>query len=83
MLVNLSVTGFVLWRKRKPEDMPGAPAYPGNRKIGKVLPAIALFTAFLPLFAASLSFILLVERLVLPFLPKTSRWLGSPSVGQP
>lgn len=81
MLTTLSVTGFVLWRKRKPEDVLGAPPYSSNRKIGKVVPAIVLLAAFLPLFGASLGFILLVERLVLPRLPGASRWLGMPAIG--
>lgn len=32
MLVTISVSGFVMWRKRKPEALLGAPSAPASRK---------------------------------------------------
>lgn len=76
-LITLSVSGFVLWRKRKPELGIGAPPLPSNparlRGVGLIALAVA---AFLPLLACSLLAIIAFERLILPRLPSTAAWLG-------
>lgn len=79
MLVTLSVSGFVLWRRRKPADRLGAPPAPGNRAIARLLPVVALFAVLLPLLGLSLVAIVLFDRLVLPRLPRFARWLGMPA----
>lgn len=76
MLIALSVTGFLMWRKRKPEGALGAPPLPGDRKLAGLVPLVLLFAALLPLLAASLVAILLIERWVLPRFPRVSAWLG-------
>ncbi|WP_295638365.1 PepSY domain-containing protein [Novosphingobium sp.] len=82
MLVTLVVSGFVMWRRRKPESGLGAPP----ALTGPVWPrgwgfrVLALFLlVWLPLFTLSLVTVALVERLVLPRLPGLSRWLGIPA----
>ena len=79
MLVTLTVSGFVMWRRRKPEGALGAPPYPAGRRIGGLIPLMALLAAFLPLLAASLAVIALLDRLVLPRLPRAAQWLGLPA----
>jgi len=76
-LVVLAISGFVLWRKRKPADKLGAPPLPVSPAVGPGLRVIiaALFL-LLPLFAISLTLLWLFDRLVLPRLPRLARWLG-------
>jgi uncharacterized iron-regulated membrane protein len=77
MLITLVVTGFVMWRRRKPEDALGAPPLPSPRARLRGMALIVLLLAMLlPLLAASLIALLLVERVILRRLPAASRWLG-------
>lgn len=75
-LITLAVSGFLMWRRRKPDDQLGAPALPAPVKLRGIAAIILVLAALLPLLAASLILLWLVERLVLPRLPKLSRWLG-------
>lgn len=77
MLIALSVSGFVMWRRRKPEGALGAPPLPEMPARLRGVAAIVLVLAgLLPLLAASLIVAWLVERLVLAQIPATRRWLG-------
>lgn len=75
-LILISASGFILWRKRKPDCVLGAPpALPA--KIGFIVVAITFGLAlFLPLLAISLVVILFVESLVLRRISRVNRWLG-------
>lgn len=79
MLITLAVSGFLMWRKRKPADKLGALPPPLERRIAKLVPVILLLTALLPLLAASLIAMLIFDRLILPRLPRLSNWLGMPA----
>ncbi len=74
-LATLMVSGFVMWRRRKPEGVLGAPTALPARMRGAVA-ILLLLAAVLPLLAASLIVLWFVERLILPRLPRVSRWLG-------
>ncbi|MBP7136201.1 MAG: PepSY domain-containing protein, partial [Sphingomonadaceae bacterium] len=76
MLITLAVSGFLMWRKRKPEGALGAPPFPRERRKGKLIPVILLLAAFLPMLAASLILMLLFDRLILPRIPTLANWLG-------
>lgn len=77
MLITLAVSGFVLWRRRKPADALGAPPLPPvPARIRGVVAIVLLLAALLPLLAASLIGLWLIERLVLVRIPAASRWLG-------
>ena len=76
MLITLAVSGFLMWRKRKPEGTLGAPPLPRERRLAKLIPVILILAAFLPLLATSLIFMLLFDRLVLPSFPALANWLG-------
>lgn len=77
MLVTMAVSGFVLWRRRKPAERLGAPPLPAvPPRIRGVVAIVLVLAALLPLLALSLIVLLLVERLVLSRIPATSRWLG-------
>ncbi|MDF3014700.1 MAG: PepSY protein [Cellvibrio sp.] len=75
-LILISVSGFILWRKRKPESLLGAPpAMPA--KIGFAVIAITFGLAlFLPLLAISLVVLLITEFILLRRINGVSQWLG-------
>jgi uncharacterized iron-regulated membrane protein len=75
-LILISVSGFILWRKRKPDSVLGAPpAMPA--RVGFTVVAITICLAlFLPLLAISLVLLLIIEFLLLRRVNGISRWLG-------
>ena len=77
MLITLVVSGFVMWRRRRPEGTLGAPVAPHvpprMRGVAVIMLTLALL---LPLFAASLALLWLADRLLVPRMPRTARWLG-------
>jgi uncharacterized iron-regulated membrane protein len=76
-LVTLMVSGFIMWRRRKPDDLLGAPPLPAvPRKIRGLAAIVLVLAVFLPLLALSLLSLWAFERLVLPHSPKLSLWLG-------
>ncbi|WP_188149588.1 PepSY-associated TM helix domain-containing protein [Teredinibacter waterburyi] len=76
-LIAVAITGFVLWRKRKPSGELGAPLAKSQRGL---TPAVAIvgvaLVILLPLLAISVLFILVIDFLVLPRIPATREWLG-------
>ena len=77
MLVTLSVTGFVMWRRRKPDGQLGAPKGPATPvKLRGVAALILVLAAFLPLLAASLLAMWLIELLIIRRLASVAKWLG-------
>ncbi len=77
MLMTLGVSGFVMWRRRKPDGLLGAPPPPvePGRLRGVAVIALAL-AVLLPLMALSLVALLVLERAVFARIPALSRWLG-------
>ncbi len=75
-LILISVSGFILWRRRKPEGVLGAPpAMPASA--GFAVVGITLMLAlFLPLMALSLVLLLLCEFLVFRRIKSLGHWLG-------
>ena len=83
MLVTLSITGFVMWRRRKPDGQLGAPMGPATpAKLKGVAAFIVVLAAFLPLLAASLLAMWLIELLIIRRFAGVAKWLGL-SVGGP
>src|SRR5690606_25978755 len=78
-LVTLATSGFVLWRRRKPGSRLGAPRMEGKLPArGPVVAILLVFAALLPMLAISLISIYLLERLLLPHMPRFADWLGVP-----
>lgn len=76
-LVTLAVSGFLMWRRRKPANRLGAPPELPERMLGTGVKAVfAMLFLLLPLFAASVMVLWLFDRLVLPRLPRLGCWLG-------
>ena len=75
-LILISLSGFILWRKRKPSANLGAPSAMPAR-LGAVVVAITFGLALLlPLLAVSLVTILLLEFLLLRRIARVRDWLG-------
>ncbi len=75
-LILISVSGFILWRKRKPDSVLGAPP-PMPTRIGFAVVAITIGLAmFLPLLAISLVALLIMEFVLLRRISGISQWLG-------
>jgi uncharacterized iron-regulated membrane protein len=76
-LVTMSVTAFLMWRRRRPAGTLGAPALPSQRRVPAVLMfATLLFALLLPLLAASLLLLWLIDRLLPRVSPRAAAWLG-------
>jgi uncharacterized iron-regulated membrane protein len=76
-LVLLSLSGLVMWRKRKPEGVLGAPVPVRQVRFsaGLVTLMVALGIYF-PFLGLSMILVGLAERFVLPRFSSLSRWLG-------
>ena len=76
-LVLLSVSGAVLWWRRRDQGVLGAPKTILNPRISwGLISLIVLLGICLPLFAASLLLVLLLEWLLLRRIPSVRNWLG-------
>jgi uncharacterized iron-regulated membrane protein len=76
-LILMSISGFILWRRRKPAGILGAPPPLPQSNAGRVVAGVILaLSLVLPLLAISLVVILLSEWLVLRRMEAARRWLG-------
>ncbi|HAV31033.1 MAG TPA: peptidase, partial [Planctomycetaceae bacterium] len=76
-LILLSVSGVVMWWKRRDAGVLGAPKVLAQPQLSAGLLGIILLLGLcFPLFAASLCIVLLLEWLVLRRIPSISHWLG-------
>ncbi len=76
-LVTMAISGFILWRRRRPEGTLGAPAAIADESIPRALIALLIvFGVLLPLVGFSLVALIALERLVLTRIPRARNWLG-------
>lgn len=75
-LSTMSVTGLLMWLKRRPQDRLGAPPAVKGRPGPALVVTALLLCAYLPLLAASAAAVLLAERLLLRRIPPVAAWLG-------
>lgn len=76
-LCLVSISGFVMWRNRKPLSKLGAPPKVTGQKVEYWVVAITLALALvLPVLAGSLLLLFLTEKLILQHVPQTRAWLG-------
>lgn len=76
-LVVLSASATVMWWRRRPADMLGAPRRAAQPRFSVMLAVgIAMLALLLPLFGLSLILVLAIERVLLPRIPSARRWLG-------
>ncbi|PZU11632.1 PepSY domain-containing protein [Sphingomonas sp.] len=76
-LVMLAVSGMVMWWRRRPTGLLGAPIPLSRPRFGLGLIAIIVALGiYLPMFGATLLLVLATEKLLLVRVPGTRRWLG-------
>jgi len=76
-LITLSVSALVMWTKRRPVGVLGAPKKLGPARLAPALIGlIAVFGVLLPMLGISLLLVLLIERLVLSRVPRLRDFLG-------
>lgn len=76
-LITLSVSGLVIWWRRRPDGQLGAPpALPEGRIAVGVGVLILVFGVLLPVLGISMIAIALLERLALRHIPGVRHWLG-------
>ena len=77
LLVLLSVSGTILWWRRRPIGLLGAPIPLTRPRFGGVLiAAIVALALYLPMFGITLIAVLLIERLVLRRVDPVRKWLA-------
>lgn len=76
MLVTLVISGFTMWRRRRPAGTLGAPAPLPTRLGWPVKAVVVALMLLLPLFTLSLVALALLDWLVLARMPRVGRWLG-------
>jgi uncharacterized iron-regulated membrane protein len=76
-LTTMAVTGFMMWLRRRPAGELGAPALPADRrKPVIVVVAMLALAAVLPLLAASLVVLWMIDWLLPRLSPSVAAWLG-------
>jgi uncharacterized iron-regulated membrane protein len=76
-LMLLNVSSAMMWWRRRPGGVLGAPIPAGRPRFGGAFIAlVAMFGLLLPLLGTSLLAVLAVERVLLRRIPPVSRWLG-------
>lgn len=77
-LIVVSVSGYVMWWRRRPAGRLGAPpSARGLRSAPLLLAGIAVLGIVLPLLGASLLVVLAFDLWLLPRLPRLARYLGA------
>jgi uncharacterized iron-regulated membrane protein len=76
-LVTLSLSGLIMWRKRKPEHVLGAAAAIRPVRFSAGLVALmVLLGLYFPLLCGSMILVILTEKFILRRMPATRMWLG-------
>jgi uncharacterized iron-regulated membrane protein len=79
-LVAMSVTGFMMWRRRRPDGVLGAPPFPAGRRVPWLVNlAVIVLALLLPMLAASLALLWLIDKALPRLSPGAARWLGLPA----
>ena len=76
-LILMSVSSVMMWWRRRPQGVLGAPELSPNSKVSFWLGVLILmFGIYLPLFGISLIAVKLIEKLILSRVPAVRDWLG-------
>jgi uncharacterized iron-regulated membrane protein len=75
-LITMAVSGFLMWRRRKPIGKLGAGRPPNHKTWSFLVPAIVLLAALLPMLAISLFVLVVFDTLILAHMPTFAVWLG-------
>ncbi|OYY91239.1 MAG: hypothetical protein B7Y45_04445 [Sphingomonas sp. 28-66-16] len=78
-LIVMTVSGTVMWWRRRPSGTLGAPPLPEmSARMGGALAILLVLAALLPMLALSLILVAVIERAVLARVPRMRMWLGIP-----
>jgi uncharacterized iron-regulated membrane protein len=76
-LILMSVSGVIMWWRRRDPGVLGAPKFQASPRVASGLVVlVVLLGAYLPLFGLSLLLVLIVERTLLRRIPRVRDWLG-------
>ena len=75
-LITMAVSGFVMWRRRKPDGLGAPPVTRTRAEMRGVVVIALLLAALLPLLALSFLALWLVDRFIVPRVPSLGRWMG-------
>ncbi|MEW6436318.1 MAG: PepSY domain-containing protein [Pseudomonadota bacterium] len=76
-LLVVSISATIMWWRRRPSGMLGAPLPAARPRFSALLVvSILALAALLPLFGLSLLIVMAIDRTLLPRLPAARRWLG-------
>ncbi|HNP60022.1 MAG TPA: PepSY domain-containing protein [Nitrospirales bacterium] len=76
-LLMVVTSGILMWWRRRPSGLLGAPPLPQAQPFScGFMIFLLFFCLYLPLFAASLTSILLIEKLLIRRVPPLALWLG-------
>ena len=76
-LILVTISGTVMWWRRRPATGLGAPPTGARREAAPLLAGgIIALAVLLPMFGLSLLVVLAIDAALLPGLPKARRWLG-------
>jgi len=79
-LILMSVSSVIMWWRRRPQGVLGAPDPTPNSKVSFGLGVlILLFGVYLPLFGISMIAVKIIEKLILRRIPAVRDWLGLPA----
>jgi uncharacterized iron-regulated membrane protein len=82
LLATLSVSGTVMWWRRRPQGLLGAPIPLSSPRYGPLLiGALLLLALAMPLFGATLVLVAILDRLLLSRWTAARRWLGLLPIG--
>jgi uncharacterized iron-regulated membrane protein len=77
-LILVSITGFLMWQKRRPAGRLGSPPATRRRvKLSFLWTFLSVLSVLLPLLGASLIVVLSFDRWLLPRLPRLAHFLGA------
>ena len=77
LLILLSVSGAIMWWRRRPVGLLGAPVPVGRARFGVgLVAAIVALALYLPLFGLTLVLVMLFETVARRWLHGPARWLG-------
>ncbi|SFJ54867.1 Uncharacterized iron-regulated membrane protein [Thermoflavimicrobium dichotomicum] len=76
-IVGISITGLVMWWKRKPSNKLGTPPLPKNFKLVKGVGVLVIALGILfPLVGLSLVIVWLLDWLIIKRIPMVKQWVG-------
>jgi uncharacterized iron-regulated membrane protein len=76
-LIGMTASAIIMWIRRKPKELLGAPRPVATLRFsGALVAAVLILAVIIPLFGLSLFVVLAIERILLRRIPALGQWLG-------